>query len=217
MVLQEDFFILLAFDLENNLIDLRSARIFSTANRAWEELAVIPEELVPVSETDAVIRLQQQGDFCRIPVGILGGRNASEEQLADALELGTLIAQMGLTLICGGRQGVMEAACKGAAEAGGICVGLLPDETPDKANPYVTIPLATGIGAARNAVIARAALCLVAVGGGYGTISEIAFGLQFKKKVLGLSGAPNIPGILPCRSPKEAAVQIARVALNLFQ
>lgn len=205
----------LAFDLENNLIDLRSARIFSPENQAWEELDTIPAELTPVSETDAVTRLQQQGGRCRVPVGILGGRKASEEQLADALELGRLIAQMGLVLICGGRQGVMEAACKGAAEAGGICVGLLPDETPGTANPYVTIPLATGIGVARNAILTRAALCLVAVGGGYGTLSEIAFGLQFGKKVLGLSGAPNIPGMLPCRSAKEAAVRIARVVLNL--
>ena len=207
----------LAFDLENNLIDLRSARIFFPENRAWEELDTIPAELVPISEMDAVTRLQQQGGRCRVPVGILGGQKASEEQLADALELGTLIAQMGLTLICGGRQGVMEAACKGAAEAGGICVGLLPDENPGTANPYVTIPLATGIGVARNAILTRAALCLVAVGGGSGTLSEIAFGLQFEKKVLGLSGAPNIPGMLPCRSPKEAAARIARVVLNLPQ
>ena len=205
----------LAFDLENNLIDLRSARIFSPENRTWQELDTIPAELVPVSETDAVTRLQQQGGRCRVPVGILGGQKASEEQLADALALGTLIAKMGLTLICGGRQGVMEAACKGAAEAGGICVGLLPDENPDTANPYVTIPLATGIGVARNAILTRAALCLVAVGGGYGTLSEIAFGLQFEKRVFGLSGAPNIPGMFPCRSPEEAAAGIARVVLNL--
>ena len=109
----------------------------------------------------------------------------------------------------------MEAACKGAAEAGGICVGLLPDETPGTANPYVTIPLATGIGAARNVILSRAALCLVAIGGGYGTLSEIAFGLQFEKKVLGLSGAPHIPGMIPCHNPREAAVRIARVVLNL--
>lgn len=207
----------LAFDLEGNLIDLRSARIFLPENRTWADLDNIPSELVPVSETDAVTRLQQQGGRCRIPVGILGGRKASDEQLADALELGTLIAQMGLTLICGGRQGVMAAACKGVSEAGGICVGLLPDETPENANPYVTIPLATGIGVARNAILTRAALCLVAIGGGYGTLSEIAFGLQFEKKVLGLSGAPNIPGMIPCRSPKEAAVRIARAVLNLPQ
>nr|WP_319395691.1 TIGR00725 family protein [uncultured Desulfobacter sp.] len=207
----------LAFDLDNNLIDLRSARVFSPENRAWGDLDDIPPELAPVSEMDAVTRLQQQESRCRVPVGILGGRKASEEQLADALELGGLIARMGLTLICGGRQGVMEAACKGASGAGGICVGLLPDDSPDFANPYVTIPLATGIGVARNAILTRAALCLVAIGGGYGTLSEIAFGLQFEKKVLGLSGAPNIPGMLPCRSPKEAAARIARVVLNLPQ
>lgn len=207
----------LAFDLENNLINLRSAQVFSPEARIWEDLDAVPEKLVPVSEMDAVTRLQQQAGRCRVPVGILGGKNASEEQLADALELGSLIARMGLTLICGGRGGVMEAACKGATEAGGICVGLLPDETPDAANPYVTIPLATGIGVARNAILTRAALCLVAVGGGYGTLSEIAFGLQFKKTVLGLSGAPNITGMFPCRSPKEAGVRIARVVLNLPQ
>ncbi|MCG8553422.1 MAG: TIGR00725 family protein [Desulfobacterales bacterium] len=207
----------LAFDIENNLINLRSAQIFSPETRTWEALDAIPAELVPVTEIDAVTRLQQQNGRCRVPVGILGGRKASEEQLADALALGTLIARMGLTLICGGRQGVMEAACKGAAGAGGVCVGLLPDETPGAANPYVTIPLATGIGVARNAILTRAALCLVAIGGGYGTLSEIAFGLQFEKKVIGLSGAPNIPGMLPCRSPKEAAARIARTVLNLPQ
>jgi len=210
-------FMSLAFDLEGNLIDLRSAQVFFPESRSWVDLDDIPAKLAPVSETDAVTRLQQQSGRCRVPVGILGGRKASEEQLADALELGTLIAQMGLTLICGGRQGVMEAACKGATEAGGICVGLLPDESPDSANSYVTIPLATGIGVARNAILTRAALCLVAIGGGYGTLSEIAFGLQFEKKVIGLSGAPNIPGMLSCRNPKEAAARIARVVLNLPQ
>nr|WP_319494241.1 TIGR00725 family protein [uncultured Desulfobacter sp.] len=207
----------LAFDLENNLINLRSAQVFSPESRSWGHLDDIPAELAPVSETDAVTQLQQQSGRCRVPVGILGGRKASEEQLADALALGKLIAQMGLTLICGGRQGVMEAACKGASEAGGICVGLLPDENPENANPYVTIPLATGIGVARNAILTRAALCLVAIGGGYGTLSEIAFGLQFEKEVFGLSGAPNIPGMFPCRSPKETAARIARVVLNLPQ
>ncbi len=205
----------LAFDLEYNLIDLRSGQVFSQTTRAWEDLDTIPEQLNPVSEIDAVTKLQQQDIRCRVPVGILGGRKASEEQLAHALELGTLIAQMGLTLICGGRQGVMEAACKGASEAGGTCVGLLPGEDPAAANPYVTIPLATGIGVARNAILTRSALCLVAIGGGYGTLSEIAFGLQFGKKVIGFSGGPNIAGMILCRSPKEAAGWIARAVLNL--
>ena len=205
----------LAFDLENNLIDLRTARIFSPEKRVWEELDTIPSELVPVSEMDAVTRLQQDsGHPCRIPVGIIGGKKASKDQLADAQEIGKTIAKMGLTLICGGRDGVMEAACKGAAEAGGICVGLLPDGDPGAANPYVTIPLATGIGVARNAILTQAALCLIAVGGGYGTLSEIAYGLGFGKQVIGLSGAPNIPGMIPCRSPKEAGVRIARAVLN---
>jgi hypothetical protein len=164
----------------------------------------------------AVARIQREGKHpCRTPIAVLGGREATAEQLKVAEEMGGLIGEMGLTLICGGRQGVMEAACRGAAKAGGLSVGLLPDEDPAMANPYVTIPVATGIGVARNALVARAALCMVAVGGGHGTVSEIAFGLQFEKRVFGLADPPDVPGLIACQSPQEAAQMVARTVLGL--
>ncbi len=99
---------------------------------------------------------------------------------------------------------------------GGLTVGLLPDEEPEMANPYVDIPLATGIGVARNALLTRAALCLAAVGGGYGTISEIAFGLQFGKPVFALADPPAVNGVVRCNSHQELGDNIARTVLNLL-
>jgi hypothetical protein len=93
----------------------------------------------------------------------------------------------------------MEAACRGAAEYNGISIGLLPDPTWQAANPYVTVPIATGIGVARNAIIAQACFCLVAIGGGYGTLSEIAFGLQFGKPVFALEQSQPVHGVVEIR------------------
>jgi uncharacterized protein (TIGR00725 family) len=132
-----------------------------------------------------------------------------------AEKVGVGLAQMGLTLICGGREGVMEAACKGATQFNGITIGLLPDADPAYANPYVTIPIATGIGVARNALIARAALCVIAIGGGYGTLSEAAFGRQFGKAVFVLGDGPQLDGVHLCDSASEALTGVARVVLVL--
>jgi uncharacterized protein (TIGR00725 family) len=109
----------------------------------------------------------------------------------------------------------MEAACRGIATAGGISVGLLPDAEWDAANAYVSIPIATGIGVARNAIIARACWALVAVGGGYGTISEAAFGLQFGRPVFGLAGAPRIPGVVQLEDWPELEERLCRAFLRL--
>ena len=83
----------------------------------------------------------------------------------------------------------MEAVCRGVASAGGVAIGLLPEADPALANAYAGIVIATGIGEARNALIARAASCLVAIGDSYGTLSEVALGRQFGKRVIGLEGA----------------------------
>jgi uncharacterized protein (TIGR00725 family) len=109
----------------------------------------------------------------------------------------------------------MEEVCRGVAEAGGLSIGLLPDDEPEAANPFVTVPLATGIGVARNALIARAACCLVAIGGGYGTLSEIAFALQFKRPVFLLDGAPSVDGAQACSDAETALDAVARVILAL--
>jgi uncharacterized protein (TIGR00725 family) len=120
-----------------------------------------------------------------------------------------------VVVLCGGLVGVMAAVSRGAAEAGGTVVGVLPDGDWRTANPWVTIPIATGVGVARNAIIARASLALVAVGGGYGTLSEIAFGLQFGKPVLGFFDAAPAAGVELLANVDEALDRVARIVLEL--
>ena len=119
-------------------------------------------------------------------VGVIGASEASEKLHRLAEELGRGIAQRGWTLVSGGLSGVMEAASKGACNAGGMVVGILPTATTADANQYVIIPIATNMGHARNAIIAHTADVLVACGGGYGTLSEIALANKLGKKVFGL-------------------------------
>lgn len=190
-------------------------RIFDPSNRSWTDTDT-PVAGEPVDAVTAATWLQREsGRPCRVPVGVLGTREATGEQLAMAEAVGGLLAEMGLTVICGGREGVMEATCRGVAGRGGTAVGLLPEGDPAAANVHVTIPIATGLGVARNAVIARAALCAVAVGGGYGTMSEIAFCLQFGTPAFGLAGAPELPGVQHLPGPDGAAEAVARVVLGL--
>lgn len=167
----------------------------------------------PLPELIAEVSRRQRTAPLRVPVGVIGPRQATAAQYAAAQAVGRGIAQMGLALICGGRGGVMEAACQGAAEAGGTAIGVLPDNDPTSANPYATVVLATGIGEARNAVIARAALCLVAIGDNFGTLSEVALGRQFGKLVIGLEGAARVEGVVQMATAAEALEQIARCVL----
>ncbi len=136
-------------------------------------------------------------------IAVIGGRQSSEKHLAWAEELGRLIASRGAILITGGLTGIMEAASKGARDSGGLVVGVLPTEDISSANPYVTVPIATGLGIGRNIIIARTAHALIAVGGQFGTLSEIAFGLQLGKPVIGLESW-KIEGMLEARTPEEA-------------
>ena len=111
----------------------------------------------------------------------------------------------------------MEAACRGARAEGGHTNGLLPGDDPGDANPFVEFPIATGLGVARNAVVARAADAMIAIGGAYGTLSEIAFALQFGKPVIGLATWPlqDLDGaqpILPAQSPQDAVALAVRLA-----
>lgn len=161
----------------------------------------------------AEVQRRQRAAPLRVPVGVIGPRQATAAQYASAQAIGRGIAEMGLALICGGRAGVMEAACKGAAEAGGVAIGMLPDDDPAPANPYATVVLASGIGEARNAVIARAALCLVAIGDNFGTLSEVALGRQFGKLVIGLEGAARVDGVVQVDTPAAALAQVALCVL----
>lgn len=115
------------------------------------------------------------------------GESDPQTSLADlAFELGRGIAQRHAVLLCGGLTGVMEHAARGARAAGGLTIGLLPGEDPDEANPYIDVAIASGLGHARNAVLARTADGVVAVGGGLGTLSEIALALRNGRPTIGI-------------------------------
>jgi len=120
-------------------------------------------------------------------IGIIGGQFSSEEENRIAYEVGNLLARRGAVIVCGGLGGVMEAACKGAKEGGGTTIGILPGPFRGDANPYVDHPIATDMGQARNAIIVRSADAVIAVGGEYGTLSEIAMALKMGKKVVAIS------------------------------
>ncbi len=140
--------------------------------------------------------------MARDAVGIIGASTCTEQEYERAYNLGKGLAQMGYPIICGGLTGVMEAASKGAFEEGGIVIGIIPQSSPSYANPYVTIAIATGIGHARNSIIVNSSRILVAVGGEYGTLSEIALALKTGKTVLGLE-TWHIPGVVRMSSVEE--------------
>jgi uncharacterized protein (TIGR00725 family) len=140
-------------------------------------------------------------------VAVVGPGAASPEQEAVAEEVGRLLARGGAVVVCGGLGGVMEAACRGARSEGGTAVGILPGLDRGAANPFVSVAVPTGLGEARNALVVRAADALIAVGGAYGTLSEIALALKAGKPVIGL-GTWEIDGVERVEGP-EAAVKMA--------
>lgn len=143
-------------------------------------------------------------------IGVIGGSSATAEEVALAEEVGRALAENGAVLICGGRGGVMESACRGAQEAGGLTIGILPGPDRSEANPYVALAIPTGIGYARNAIITRSAEAVIAIAGSFGTLSEIAFSLDFGTPVVGLrtwkverEGHPAAP-IVYTEDPQDA-------------
>jgi uncharacterized protein (TIGR00725 family) len=187
------------------------ARVFDPLALNWHDSAAQGGEAVTASE--ALLRLAATRKLRRVPIGIIGPRDATQTQYDLAEQMGAALARHGLQLLCGGKNGVMEAACKGHAQEGGMPVGLLPDEEWHAANPYVAIPIATGIGPARNAIIARACLVLVAIGGGVGTLSEMALGLQFNRLVLAMADAPEVNTV---ERVADVDGVIARIAARLL-
>jgi len=143
----------------------------------------------------------------RTRIGVIGGAQPEERWLEAALRIGELIAVRGGILVCGGLGGVMESAAKGAKEAGGFTIGILPGQNTRDSNPYIDVALATGMGYTRNSLVALNSDVLIAVNGQYGTLSEIAFGLIYGKKVIGL-GTWDVDGVILAATPEEA-VQLA--------
>jgi len=141
-------------------------------------------------------------------VAVVGAAACNETEARTAEAVGRAIAERGWLLFTGGLGGVMEAASRGAAEAGGRVVGILPGADPTEANPYVEIPVATGMGHARNVVLVQSVDAVVAVGGGHGTLSEIAVAAKIHKPVVGLH-TWEIDGVEPAASPEAAIARIA--------
>jgi uncharacterized protein (TIGR00725 family) len=195
-----------------------AGRRFDVLKRQWQHAGPPLDDaaLETVDALDAVSWLQRaSGEPVRVPIGVIGPRDAGETQLAAALVVGELLARCGLLVVCGGRQGVMQAVAEGVARNGGVCIGVLGDADPSYGNRHLTAVLATGIGEARNALIARAALCLVAIGDSYGTLSEVALGRQFGKLVLGLEGAAQVDGVVHVATPEAAIERVARHVLRM--
>jgi uncharacterized protein (TIGR00725 family) len=139
-------------------------------------------------------------------VAVIGPGQATERETDQAEEVGRLLAQSGATVVTGGLGGVMAAACRGAAGAGGITVGLLPGTDRGAGNPHVSVAIPTGLGELRNGLVVRAADVLIAVGGvnrSYGTLSEVALALKSGKPVVGL-GTWEIDGVERADSPRQA-------------
>ena len=120
-------------------------------------------------------------------IAVIGGSRPTRTEKELALQVGKELALRGATLVCGGLGGVMEAACKGARESGGLTIGILPGDSPGAANKYVEIPIVTGLGYARNIAVVKSAGAVIAVGGAYGTLSEISHALQAGIPVIGLA------------------------------
>ena len=153
-------------------------------------------------------------------IAVCGAGAGDASSYKQAYQVGRLLAQAGAVLLCGGLGGVMEAACQGAQEAGGFTVGILPGPNADAANPYVDLPIVTGMGQARNVVLVLSADAVIAIAGEAGTLSEIAVALKVGRPVVGLGtwrlvrsdGHPE-EGIRYAASPGEAvrwALEAAR-------
>lgn len=143
-------------------------------------------------------------------VAVVGGSDCTSAEAALAEDLGRRLAQRGAVVVCGGLTGVMEAVAKGARAAGGLTIGILPGNNARDANAYIDVPLATGMGEMRNALIVRVAGAIVAIGGGSGTLSEIALALRIGTPVVGLhdnfAGLATLPRVADAAAAADWAL-----------
>ncbi|KRT66271.1 MAG: hypothetical protein XU11_C0011G0060 [Candidatus Dadabacteria bacterium CSP1-2] len=137
-------------------------------------------------------------------IGVIGTSEASTEEYQTAEEVGREIARRKGILVCGGLGGVMEASCRGAKSEGGLTIGIIPGSSKKEANPYVDIPIVTGISEARNIIVVRSSNAIIAIGGSFGTLSEIAFALKLEIPVVGINTWEVSTNIKKATTPKEA-------------
>jgi uncharacterized protein (TIGR00725 family) len=146
-------------------------------------------------------------------IGVIGDAVCSEKIMGLAEEVGREIAKRKGVLICGGLTGVMEGAARGAKKEGGLTIGVIPSESADDANPFIDIPIVTGLRDARNVIVVRSSEAIIAIHGKYGTLSEIAFALKFKVPVIGLHTWDITQDIIIASN----AVDAVEKAFNLIQ
>jgi uncharacterized protein (TIGR00725 family) len=144
-----------------------------------------------------------------VRVSVVGGGSVTDAEYGAAREIGRLLGEHGHVVVCGGLDGVMEAACRGASEAGGETVGILPGSDCRAANEFVDTPIATGMGHARNALVVLNSDATIAVDGGPGTLSEVGHALALGRPVAGLD-SHDVPGAEPCEMPREAVEHVQR-------
>lgn len=140
----------------------------------------------------------------KVFIGVIGAGTCSKKIYNLAYEVGKYIAKAGAILVCGGLGGVMEGAAKGAKENKGVTVGILPGVDKTEANPYIDIPVVTGIGEARNLVVIRSSDAVIALPGQFGTLSELAFCLKMEKPVVGLTTWEISDKVIKTKDPQEA-------------
>ena len=148
-----------------------------------------------------------------LQIGVIGSGECSHETARVAEAVGKEIARKGAVLVCGGLGGVMEASARGAQRAGGMTIGILPGFSLKEANPFITIPIVTGLSHARNVLVVRSSQALIALEGGYGTLSEVAIALTLGIPVIGLGTWDVSKEIIVVATPEEA-VQKAIHAIN---
>ncbi len=137
-------------------------------------------------------------------IAVIGPSHASEKQKKVAEKVGILIAKREGVVLCGGMEGVMESACRGAKSVGGTTVGILPGTDLTSANRFIDIPVVTGMGEARNVIVAKSGHCVIAIGGELGTLTEISFALKSQIPVVGLDTWDLSDEIIRCQKPEKA-------------
>ncbi len=151
----------------------------------------------------------------KIHIGVIGAGACSTEIYGIAYEVGWLVGQNEWVLVCGGLGGVMEGAAKGCFENGGVTVGLLPGAEKHSANPFVTLAIPTGMGEARNVLVVRASDVVIAIAGGYGTLSEIGLALKIGRPVIGLGTWQDIDGVDYVETPDQAINMVVKCLSRL--
>lgn len=153
-------------------------------------------------------------------IAVIGGSQPSAKETRLAEAVGRELAKQGVIVVCGGLGGVMEATCKGASSEGGLTVGILPGDSRESANPYVQIPIVTGMGYARNIAVVKSAQAVIAIGGSYGTLSEISYALANGIPVIGLKtwslskNGKQDNSITIVQSPAEAVSKALSLAVT---